>query len=75
MQKFHQKMDETRAKIQSDLERQGSSMILSDKGDAPWCEICYSAELVPANKPVPKGELGTVEFECKHRFCSECTLE
>ena len=27
------------------------------------------------NKPVNEGDSGTVEFDCKHRFCSECTIE
>ena len=62
-------MEETRAKIiQSQVEA-------VEQEDAPWCEICYSVELVPEGKPIPDGELGTVEFECKHRFCSECTVE
>ena len=43
--------------------------------DAPLCEICYTNEIVAGGKPIPPGELGTIEFECGHRFCSECTVE
>ena len=43
--------------------------------EGTYCPICYHNVLVPDNKPIPEGDLGTVEFECKHRFCGECTVE
>ena len=39
------------------------------------CTICYVNPITKEGDPVPKGDLATVELECKHRFCSECTLE
>ena len=46
-----------------------------DKEEPTYCPICYTNEIVPPDKPVPQGDKNTVEFDCKHRFCSECTIE
>jgi hypothetical protein len=40
--------------------------------EAKLCRICYYNEITPTPLPIPDGDKGTFEFECKHRFCSEC---
>ena len=39
------------------------------------CPVCYSNPIVKDSEPLIPGDTGTVEFECKHRFCSDCTVE
>ena len=39
-----------------------------------YCTICYYNELIKMSQPVPEGDTGTIELDCKHRFCGECTL-
>ena len=68
---FKKQIDETRAKIAEDMARQQSAV----DEEVPLCEICYTNEIVAVGRLIPADELGTVEFECEHHFCSECSLE
>ena len=43
--------------------------------EVTYCSICYIFPIVEEGKPIPEGDKGTVEFECGHRFCEECTIE
>ena len=43
--------------------------------DITYCPICYTNEIVPDAKPLTAKDKLTVEFDCKHRFCSECTIQ
>ena len=48
---------------------------LNQDAEPTYCPICYTNEIVEPGKPVGENDLGTVEFDCKHRFCSDCTIE
>ena len=43
--------------------------------DETYCEICYTNTVTPPSISIEEGDLDTVEFECGHRFCSDCTVE
>ena len=66
---FKQRIEETRAKIVQDIAAQGEAE------EATYCSICYFNEIISTDKPIPEGELVTVQLECSHRFCSDCTVE
>ena len=65
------KADEARAKIEVEMDQKTA---ITDE-ERPFCEICYTNQIVPAGTTIAPGDNSTVEFECGHRFCSECTLE
>ena len=37
-----------------------------------WCTICYGIEIAAEGEPITSK---TIELECGHRFCDECTVE
>ena len=55
-----------------------SALDPQDALELTFCPICYNNEIVSPSAAISlksENHLGTVEFECKHRFCSECTIE
>ena len=41
-----------------------------------YCPICYYNEIVPESRAcTAEDSAGTIEFDCKHRFCKDCTIE
>ena len=40
-----------------------------------YCLICYTNVIAAEGKPIKSDDKITIEFECKHRFCSECVIE
>ena len=60
----------TAAKIAKEVEDAKAA----DDDDDEYCVICYTNKVVPDHKPLPR-QSTTIEFECKHRFCQDCTLE
>ena len=60
----------TRSKIIEQIEEQKIGPI---EGKESCCLICYTNEITRQGQPVT--DLSTVELECSHRFCSECTVE
>ena len=40
-----------------------------------YCSICYTNVIAAEGKPIKSDDKITIEFECKHRFCSECVIE
>ena len=50
--------------------------VVEESGEeTEMCEICYTNEIVAADYEVEAEDLETIEFECEHRYCSECTIE
>ena len=45
------------------------------EGEENYCSICYTNVIEADGKPVKSDDKITIEFECKHRFCSECVIE
>ena len=46
---------------------------LTIEAEQDYCEICY-VNTISAHGPIKDSDTMTVELDCKHRFCHECTL-
>lgn len=69
METFERKLTQTRSKIISKIEEDKAA----EEDEESYCEICYTNVIQKPGTPIT--DLQTVEFECSHRFCSECTIE
>ena len=69
METFERRLTQTRSKIISKIEENKAA----EEDEESYCTICYTNEIQIPGKPIT--DLLTVEFECSHRFCSECTIE
>jgi len=52
-----------------------AKMAKEEDKDATYCPICYTNEITADGEPIDPKDLGTIEFDCGHRFCDECTTE
>ena len=59
----------------TDIIQKQMTIAAEEHPDAEYCPICYTNEIVPEGKELSTTETDTIELECKHRFCSECSLE
>ena len=78
-EQLQHRMTLTRNNIEQMLMIKEASMDQKDaeenQEEETLCEICYTNPVVPMGKLIEDGNLDTVEFECGHRFCSDCTVE
>ena len=79
---FNRRIYETRETIvkqfEEETKRQKSEKSVDSSIDletTDYCSICYYNVIVNQGNPIPDHDKMTVEFDCGHRFCSECAVE
>ena len=71
---FHERLTATRDIILSEIEQEKVANKDQTEEDE-LCEICYVNTLMGDQKIEEQTTSTTVQFSCKHRFCSDCVLQ